>query len=295
MELEKDQPLMQTDIAGYPCRRGKVRDIYDLGDRLVIIATDRISAFDWVLPTGIPGKGRILTALTRFWLQWLGVPHHLLSTELQDLPTVFQRPELSGRVMLTIKATVVPIECVARGYLAGSGWKEYCQYGSVCGIALPPGLLQASQLPEPLFTPATKAEIGEHDENISWEQMQQRIGAELADELRRRTLDIYHRAAIYAQQRGIILADTKLEFGWGPDGTLLLIDEVLTPDSSRFWPVESYQPGRSPPSFDKQFVRDWLQQCGWDKRSPPPPLPAEVVRRTAEKYQEAWYRLTSGH
>lgn len=287
-----DAPLLTTDIAGYPCRRGKVRDIYDLGDRLVIVATDRLSAFDWVLPTGIPHKGRILTALSDFWFQWLQVPHHLLSTELKDLPAAFQQPELAGRVMLVVKTAVIPIECVARGYLAGSGWTEYRQRGTVCDIPLPPGLRQAERLPEPIFTPATKEEGGRHDQNISLAQMQERLGRELAEELRRRTLDIYRRAAAYAEERGLILADTKLEFGLTPGGTLLLIDEVLTPDSSRYWPKESYSPGSSPPSFDKQYVRDWLESCGWDKQSPPPPLPPEVAARTAAKYRDALRRLT---
>jgi phosphoribosylaminoimidazole-succinocarboxamide synthase len=294
MKDSHDAPLLTTAIAGYPCRRGKVRDIYDLGDRLVIIATDRLSAFDWVLPTGIPHKGRILTALSNFWLQWLQVPHHLLSTELKDLPAAFQQPELAGRVMLVVKTAVIPIECVARGYLAGSGWSEYRQRGTVCDIPLPAGLRQAERLPEPIFTPATKEEGGRHDQNISFAQMQERIGRDLAEELRRRTLDIYRRAAAYAEERGLILADTKLEFGLTPGGSLLLIDEVLTPDSSRFWPKESYAPGSSPPSFDKQYVRDWLESCGWDKQSPPPPLPAEVVARTAAKYREALLRLTGG-
>lgn len=289
-----DAPLLTTDIAGYPCRRGKVRDIYDLGDRLVIVATDRLSAFDWVLPTGIPHKGRILTALSDFWFQWLQVPHHLLSTELKDLPAAFQQPELAGRVMLVVKTAVIPIECVARGYLAGSGWNEYRQRGTVCDIPLPPGLRQAERLPEPIFTPATKEEGGRHDQNISLAQMQERLGRELAEELRRRTLDIYRRAAAYAEERGLILADTKLEFGLTPGGTLLLIDEVLTPDSSRYWPKESYSPGSSPPSFDKQYVRDWLESCGWDKQSPPPPLPPEVAARTAAKYRDALRRLTGG-
>lgn len=289
-----DAPLLTTDIAGYPCRRGKVRDIYDLGDRLVIVATDRLSAFDWVLPTGIPHKGRILTALSDFWFQWLQVPHHLLSTELKDLPAAFQQPELAGRVMLVVKTAVIPIECVARGYLAGSGWTEYRQRGTVCDIPLPVGLRQAERLPEPIFTPATKEEGGRHDQNISFAQMRERVGGELAEELRRRTLDIYRRAAAYAEERGLILADTKLEFGLAPGGSLLLIDEVLTPDSSRFWPKESYSPGVSPPSFDKQYVRDWLESCGWDKQSPPPPLPPEVVARTAAKYRDALRRLTGG-
>lgn len=292
MQPSHDAPLLTTEIAGYPCRRGKVRDIYDLGDRLVIIATDRLSAFDWVLPTGIPHKGRLLTALSCFWFQWLKVPHHLLSTDLGDLPEAFQRPELVGRVMLVVKTAVIPIECVARGYLAGSGWNEYRQRGTVCDIPLPPGLRQADRLPEPIFTPATKEEGGQHDQNISFAQMQERVGRELAEELRQRTLDIYRRAAAYAEERGLILADTKLEFGQAADGTLLLIDEVLTPDSSRFWSQQSYAPGSSPPSYDKQYVRDWLEACGWDKRSPPPPLPPEVVARTAAKYREAFHRLS---
>ncbi len=284
--------LLRTDIPGYPCRRGKVRDIYDLGDRLVIIATDRISAFDWVLPNGIPGKGRILTELSRFWFDWLGVPHHLLSTSLDELPAPFRRPELHGRTMLVRRTEPIPIECVARGYLAGSGWKEYQQYGSVCGIPLPAGLRLAERLPEPLFTPATKEQGGRHDENIPFAEVVRRVGAALAETLRQRTLDIYRRAADYAARRGIILADTKLEFGRLPDGTVILIDEVLTPDSSRFWPAAEYRLGESPPSFDKQFVRDWLEQSGWDKRSPPPPLPPEVVAQTAARYHDALRRLT---
>lgn len=287
-----EQVLLYSEIDGYPCRRGKVRDIYDLGDRLVIIATDRISAFDWVLPDGIPGKGRLLTALTRFWLEWLQVPHHLLSVDLCALPAAFQRPELEGRMMLVVKTSVIPIECVARGYLAGSGWKEYQQTGMVCGVALPAGLQEADRLPEPIFTPATKEQEGRHDQNISFAEMQRRIGSERAEELRQLTLQIYRRAAAYAEARGLILADTKLEFGCLPDGRLLLIDEVLTPDSSRFWAKETYAPGQSPPSFDKQYVRDWLESSGWDKHSPPPKLPPEVIAGTAARYRQAWQRLT---
>lgn len=284
--------LLSSEVPGYPCRRGKVRDIYDLGDALVLVATDRISAFDWVLPTGIPDKGRVLTALTVFWLDYLGVPHHLLSNRLLDLPEAFRRQGavLAGRTLLVRKAQVIPIECVARGYLAGSGWKEYVQTGQVCGIPLPAGLQEAQELPEPIFTPATKEEAG-HDQNISFEEMVARLGQERAEELRRRTLAVYRQAAAYAQERGILIADTKLEWGQTADG-LILIDEVLTPDSSRFWPRDAYQPGRAPPSFDKQYVRDWLEQSGWDKSSPPPPLPPEVVARTREKYLEAYRRLT---
>lgn len=284
--------VLSTDLPDFPLRRGKVRDVYDLGERLVIVTTDRISAFDWVMLSGIPGKGRMLTTLTRFWLDWLGVPHHLLSTELADLPAPFRaRPELfAGRTMLVRKTQVVPIECVARGYLVGSGWKEYRQSRTVCGIPLPEGLREADRLPEPLFTPATKAEHG-HDENIPFETMAATIGADLATDLRRRTLEVYSRAAAYAADRGLILADTKLEWGLDDTGAVILIDEVLTPDSSRYWPADSYRPGGSPPSFDKQYLRDWLETTGWDKNSPPPELPAELVRQTAAKYQEAVERL----
>src|SRR5262245_10512819 len=286
-------PLLESQVPEFPCRRGKVRDVYDLGDRLVIVATDRISAFDWVLPTGIPDKGCILTRMTLFWLDLLKEPNHLLSTNLNDMGLAFvsQITALEGRTMLVRKAAVVPIECVVRGYLAGSGWKEYQKHGTVCGIALTTGLQEAQQLPEPIFTPATKAESG-HDENISFEHMMQTTSRELADELRRRSIGIYRRASEHARQRGIILADTKFEWGRLPTGELILIDEVLTPDSSRFWPADLYRPGTNPPSFDKQFVRDWLETCGWDKNSPPPPLPDEVVRKTREKYLEAQQRLT---
>ena len=285
-----DEPLLRTDVPGYPARRGKVRDVYDLGAELVIVSTDRISAFDWVLPTGIPGKGRLLTAMTKFWLGWLGVPHHLLSVEAADLPAGFR--DLAGRVMLVRKTQVVPVECVARGYLAGSGWKEYRAGQAVCGVPLPPGLREADRLPEPIFTPATKADHG-HDENISYDVMAAAVGPDVAAELRDRTLDVYRRAAAYAAGRGVLIADTKLEWGRLPSGELILIDEVLTPDSSRFWPAELYRPGANPPSFDKQFVRDWLETTGWDKNSPPPAVPAEVAEKTAAMYREALERLTS--
>ncbi|HTU20002.1 MAG TPA: phosphoribosylaminoimidazolesuccinocarboxamide synthase [Gemmataceae bacterium] len=284
--------LLCSKVPGYPCRRGKVRDVYDLGDRLVIVATDRISAFDWVLPTAIPDKGRVLTALTLFWLDYLDVPNHLLSTDLVDMgPAFAERAELVGRTCLVRKASVVPIECVVRGYLAGSGWREYQRHGSVCGISLPRELAQSARLPEPIFTPATKEESG-HDQNISFADMTDRVGGELATELRQRSLDVYRRAAAYAESRGLILADTKLEWGRMPDGQIILIDEVLTPDSSRFWPADHYREGISPPSFDKQFVRDWLETTSWNKNSSPPELPAEVVERTAAKYREAYERLT---
>jgi phosphoribosylaminoimidazole-succinocarboxamide synthase len=287
------EPLLQSQVPGFACRRGKVRDVYDLGDRLAIIATDRISAFDYILSPPIPEKGRILTALSLFWFDWLKVPHHLISTDLADLPREFRQDALRGRTMLVKKTAVVPVECVARGYLAGSGRKEYKAGGTVCGIALPAGLREASRLPAPIFTPATKEEDGKHDENISFERMAAFVGAEVAAELRDRTLDVYRRAAAHAESRGIILADTKLEWGRLPSGELILIDEVLTPDSSRFWPKDTYRVGSSPPSFDKQFVRDWLETTGWDKASPPPTLPADVVEKTAAKYREALDRLTA--
>ena len=237
-------PLLQSEIPGLPCRRGKVRDVYDLGDKLVIVATDRISAFDWVLPSGIPDKGRILSQLTLFWLDFLKVPNHLISTDVEKMGQAFalQAKVLQGRSMLVRKANVVPFECVVRGYLAGSGWKEYKNQSTVCGIPLPAGLVECQQLPKPIFTPSTKAESG-HDENISYEQMIESTGSKLAGELSERSLDVYRRAATYAEARGIILADTKFEWGQLGDGSLILIDEVLTPDSSRFWP-ESYQPAR---------------------------------------------------
>ena len=285
--------LLRSNVPDYPCRRGKVRDVYDLGDRLIIVATDRISAFDWVLPTGIPDKGAVLTGLTRFWFDYLDVPNHLLETDPARMPPAFaaQAEVLAGRTMMVRKAAVVPVECVVRGYLAGSGWKEYREAGKVCGIPLPAGLQQSQQLPEPIFTPATKEEVG-HDINISFERMAEITGRATAEELRRRSLDVYRRAAEYARGKGIIIADTKFEWGRLPDGTVILIDEVLTPDSSRFGPADQYRPGISPPSFDKQFVRDWLETTSWDKNSPPPELPAEVVARTREKYLEAYQRLT---
>jgi phosphoribosylaminoimidazole-succinocarboxamide synthase len=287
-------PLLESHVAGWPCRRGKVRDVYDLGDRLVIVATDRLSAFDWVLPTGIPDKGRVLTSMTLFWLDFLGVENHLLGTDVRTMGPAFAEhaESLQGRTMFVRKAAVVPFECVVRGYLAGSGWKEYRRSGTVCGLALPAGLRESERLPEPIFTPATKAESG-HDENVSFDTMACATGAAVAGELRQRSIDLYRRAAAHAETRGILLADTKFEWGQRADGGLLLIDEVLTPDSSRFWPAESYRPGANPPSYDKQFVRDWLEQSGWDKNSPPPALPNDVVEKTREKYLEAHQRLTS--
>jgi len=285
--------ILKTSLAELPVRRGKVRDIYDLGDCLLLVSTDRISAFDWVLPSGIPDKGRVLTQLSRFWFELLDVPSHLISCDVEDfgLPPEIDREPLTGRSMLVRKTDVVPIECVVRGYLSGSGWKEYQSSGTVCGIKLPAGLQESDRLPEPIFTPATKADVGLHDENITFDDMCGRLGKPLAEELRRRSLDIYARGAEYAATHGILIADTKFEFGQ-IDSELILIDEVLTPDSSRFWPADAYQPGHGQPSFDKQFVRDWLTQSGWDKNSPPPELPADVVTNTRAKYVEAYEHLT---
>jgi len=283
--------LCETSLP-WPKRQGKVRDVYDLGDQLLMVSTDRISAFDWILPTGIPDKGRVLTALSRFWFERLEVPHHLLGT---DLPTDWplstqQRAALNGRIMRTRKAQVVPFECVVRGYLEGSGWTEYQQSGSVCGIRLPNGLKQCDRLPEPIFTPATKAEQG-HDENVTFDTMANAIGLETAQRLRDLTLLVFERGSRWAESRGIIIADTKLEWGWF-DGQIILIDEVLTPDSSRFWPRDRYAPGTSQPSFDKQFVREWLMNSTWDRNSPPPVLPDDVVTQTRARYIEAYERLT---
>ena len=283
--------LVESSLPGVPVRRGKVRDVYDFGDRLLIVATDRISAFDWVLPTGIPDKGRVLTQMSELWFGLLETPHHLLSMNPTDvpLPPGTDRESLAGRSMVVRKSRVFPVECVVRGYLSGSGWKEYRTGGSVCGIRLPPGLRESDRLPEPIFTPATKEESG-HDINISFERMCEIVGPAAAGELRRRSLAIYARAAEHARGCGIIIADTKFEFG-ECEGEIILIDEVLTPDSSRFWPADLYEPGRAQPSYDKQYVRDWLETTGWDKNSPPPALPAEVVLKTREKYIEAYERL----
>jgi phosphoribosylaminoimidazole-succinocarboxamide synthase len=282
--------LLESNVPGFPVRRGKVRDVYDLGDTLAVVATDRISAFDWVMPTPIPGKGELLTAMSRFWFAELGVPNHLLPNEAALLPEPF-RP-LAARTMLVRKATVVPFEFVVRGYLAGSVWKEYQKHGTACGVPLPPGLLNFSKLPAPTFTPATKAETG-HDENVTFEHMANAIGTRMADDLRRRTLDVYTRAAALAESRGILLADTKLEWGQLPTGEVILIDEVLTPDNSRFWDATAYTPGVTPPCFDKQYFRDWVETTGWDKNSPPPPLPPDVVGGIMSRYREAMSRLTA--
>ena len=284
--------VLETNIPNVPVKRGKVRDIYDLGEQLLLVSSDRISAFDWVLPSGIPDKGRVLTQIAAFWFDLLGEEHHLISTDVEamDLPPGADKETLAGRTSLVKKTQVVPIECVVRGHLVGSGWKEYQQDGTVCGIGLPSGLLECAELKEPIFTPATKAEEG-HDENIPFERMCEIAGEDVSKELRERSIALFERGREYAKEKGIIIADTKFE--WGVlDGRLILIDEVLTPDSSRFWPADSYEPGRSQPSFDKQFVRDWLLQTDWDRNSPPPSLPEDVVAKTREKYIEAFTRLT---
>lgn len=284
--------LLETNLRGLPKKRGKVRDVYDLGAHLLMIATDRISAFDWVLPVGIPDKGRVLTGLSVFWFQKIQVRNHLLSTDVADIPidlTSDERSSLVGRIMLVRKAEVVPFECVVRGYLSGSGWKEYRASGTVCGEPLPSGLVESDRIPT-LFTPATKADVG-HDENVSFAYMAEKVGTDLAETLRRESIRIYEDAATYVLGKGLILADTKFEWGLDAD-SLLLVDEVLTPDSSRYWPRESYSPGGPQPSFDKQFVRDWLETTEWDKSSPPPNLPDEVVTRTRAKYIQAYESLT---
>jgi phosphoribosylaminoimidazole-succinocarboxamide synthase len=286
-------PAILETNAPLPRRRGKVRDVYDLDDRLVLVATDRISAFDWVLPSGVPDKGRVLTRLSLWWFDRLATPNHVLSADLAEIgPPFSAEPELySGRSVLCRKLEIVPFECVVRGYLAGSGWKEYRASGAVCGHRLPPGLLESDRLPEPIFTPATKATEG-HDENITVAEMARRAGSALTARLERLSIDLYTRGAAIAAERGIILADTKFEFGLTPEGELLLADEALTPDSSRYWPADRYRPGGSPPSFDKQFVRDWLESIGFDKKSTPPEMPAEIIEKSRARYVEAFERLT---
>jgi phosphoribosylaminoimidazole-succinocarboxamide synthase len=296
--LVSTAPLLNTALEGLTLhRRGKVRDVYEIDDRLLIVATDRISAFDYVLGSGIPDKGKVLTQLSGFWFDRMGdlVPHHLMSMDVQTFPEPARRhaEQLRGRTMLVRKTDPVPIECVARGYLSGSGWKEYQQTGRVCGIALPSGLRESDRLPEPIFTPATKAETG-HDVNISEEEAGRLVGADLVSRLKRLTLEIYSRGVAHAESKGIIIADTKFEFGLaGPTNEIVLIDEVLTPDSSRFWPRDQYEPGHGQPSFDKQYVRDYLEEIKWNKQPPVPSLPDDVIRRTREKYVEA-FRLLSG-
>ncbi len=294
------QVVLETRFegAGAPSR-GKVRDIYDLGDRLLIVTTDRISAFDVILNQGIPMKGVVLNQISRFWFKNTDdiVPNHMISTELEDFPDVFQPygSELAGRAMLVKKTKPLPIECIVRGYITGSGWKEYQRSGSVCGITLPEGLLESAKLEEPIFTPSTKAELGEHDENITFQRAAEMVGSELAEKVKDYSVRLYSRARDIAYERGVIIADTKFEFGVeGKSGQLILIDEALTPDSSRFWSLVEYEPGRGQKSFDKQFVRDYLSSVGWDKNPPAPDLPEEIVLKTSEKYTEALKRIR-GH
>jgi phosphoribosylaminoimidazole-succinocarboxamide synthase len=297
VEFFKEPVITATDLPGIErVARGKVRDVYNIEGDLLIVATDRISAFDCILPQGIPGKGKVLTQMSLFWFDLLSVaiPNHLISADVEAFPAPLRayREQLEGRSMLVKRCRMEPVECVARGYVSGSGWKDYRKTGAICGIRLPSGLLESDRLPEPIFTPATKAETG-HDENISFEDTARLIGRQTAALLRDLTLLIYIKASAYAESRGIIIADTKFEFGWY-DGELLLADEVLTPDSSRFWPRDEYVPGGPQKSFDKQFVRDYLETLDWDKRPPAPPLPAEVIQKTAAKYREAYTRLTGG-
>ncbi|MCD4755292.1 MAG: phosphoribosylaminoimidazolesuccinocarboxamide synthase [Deltaproteobacteria bacterium] len=288
--------LFKTDFPGlHLLHRGKVRDIYKVGRCLLIVATDRLSAFDVVLPTPIPGKGSILTQMSLFWFEKLKdlVPNHLVQADVTQFPEELKpfSKSLEGRSMLVKEAKPLPVECIVRGYIAGSGWKDYLRTGSVCGIKLPEGMLESQQLPDAIFTPSTKADIGSHDENISFEQVRKLLGKDVAEKARDISIRLYKTAADYARERGVIIADTKFELGIS-GGELILIDEVLTPDSSRFWPAEDYSPGRSQPSFDKQFVRDYLESISWDKKPPGPDLPADIAEKTRKRYLEALRRLT---
>lgn len=293
-----DSAVLQTNLP-MPLRRGKVRDVYDLGQQLLVVATDRISAFDVIMPNGIPGKGKTLTALSLFWFDLLksdALGDHLITADVERYPAELATYAelLRGRSMLVKKAAVIPIECVARGYLAGSGWLEYQSNQSVCGVPLPPGLGQCERLPQPIFTPAAKSQSG-HDQNINFDEMVRQVGDDVASKLRQHTLRLYTQARDYALTRGILIADTKFEFGTLPDGSLILIDEILTPDSSRFWPAEGYEPGHDQPSFDKQFVRNWLAAQPWDKTPPAPDLPDEVIRGTQERYRQAYEMLAGAN
>jgi phosphoribosylaminoimidazole-succinocarboxamide synthase len=288
--------VMKTAFADLQLvNRGKVRDIYDLGEHLLIVTSDRISAFDVIMDEGIPRKGLVLNQISKFWFDQMSdiIPNHIISTEVSEYPAITHKykNELQGRSMLVKKAKPLPVECIVRGYISGSGWKEYKQTGKICGIDLPAGMVESQQLPEPIFTPSTKADLGEHDENISFAQTVALVGQELAEQIRDTTLAIYQRARQMADGKGIIIADTKFEFGLF-EGKLIWIDEALTPDSSRFWPKDKYQAGGPQPSFDKQFLRDYLETLDWGKVAPPPPLPEEIVRKTGEKYEEALRRLT---
>ncbi len=294
--MNQDNIVLQTNFDGVtPPTRGKVRDIYDLGKELLIVVTDRISAYDVIMAEGIPGKGAVLNQISKYWFDKTVdiIQNHVISTDVCDYPHAFHRYSdiLSGRSMLVRKTNPLPIECVVRGYVAGSGWKEYQESQTICGIKLPPGILESGKLEEPIFTPASKAEVGDHDENITFEQTVELIGLEIAEKVRDISIALYSRARDIADGKGIIIADTKFEFGIDEDTNLILIDEALTPDSSRFWPKDDYEPGRPQKSFDKQFVRDYLSSLNWDKNPPPPPLPHDVISGTSEKYREALYRL----
>lgn len=290
-------PLLESAIPSLQLlSRGKVRDVYAVDDqRLLIVASDRLSAFDVVLPTPIPGKGAVLTEISHFWFGKLGhiIPNHLTGDQPESVVAENERNQVTGRAMVVKRLQPLPVEAIVRGYLVGSGWKEYQRHGSVCGIALPAGLPQAGKLPQPIFTPSTKAAVGAHDENIDFARAEQLLGADIAAQVRDASIALYTQAAEYALTRGIIIADTKFEFGLDAAGTLYLIDEVLTPDSSRFWPADQYRPGSNPPSYDKQFVRDWLEASGWNKQAPAPQLPIDVAAKTGEKYREAVARLTT--
>jgi len=294
--MTQNMPLYESDIRSLPLiHRGKVRDLYAIDDeRMLIVTTDRLSAFDVVLPDPIPGKGEVLTAVSNFWFRRMGsiIGNHLLDVSLSDILTDhIERDGIQGRAVVVNRVRPLPVEAIARGYLIGSGWKDYQKTGSLCGISLPTGLRLAEKLPEPIFTPSTKAAVGEHDENVTFLAVEQLIGAELAARIRATALRLYRNAAAYALSRGIIIADTKFEFGLDPKGELLLIDEALTPDSSRFWPADQYAPGISPPSFDKQYIRDYLETLDWDKRAPGPRLPTEIIEQTSARYREAQRRL----
>ncbi len=288
--LETNMPTLNM------VNRGKVRDIYDLGEHLLLVTSDRLSAFDVIMNEGIPKKGQVLNQISIFWFNQMAdiIPNHIVATEVSDFPveTHVYRDQLEGRSMLVKKARPLPIECIVRGYVSGSGWKEYQKLGSICGIKLPENLLESSRLEEPIFTPSTKAELGAHDENISFEEAVKLCGEEIAQQVSDISIEIYSRARDYAWGKGIIIADTKFEFGVMDNGSLIWIDEALSPDSSRFWPKEQYQPGGPQPSFDKQFVRDYLETLDWNKQAPPPPLPPEIVAKTSEKYQDALFQLT---
>lgn len=294
MKYDKNGALLECDIPGVPRKSGKVRDVFDLGDSLLMVVTDRISAFDVILPSGVPDKGKVLNKLSLFWMEFLGVKNHLRTADVSEYPEIL-RPyakDLDGRSMIVRKVPMVEIECIARGYLTGSGWKEYSKSGTVNGTPLRAGYRNADKLDEPLFTPTTKAAIGDHDEAIDFDGAVEIAGAETAAALRDATISLYSRAAEYALKHGIIIADTKFEFGKDADGSLILADEVLTPDSSRFWPLESYSPGSNPPSLDKQFVRDWLDESGFNRQPPGPELPDDVISRTRDIYVKAYEELS---